>query len=83
MNKKTTRRNEKVKATVIIAIVLGVLVLVSVVQAFQLNSLKQDLKDGQVNVGKATSKVSAASAPSSSPAVPSSLQNLPDMVGGC
>ena len=69
------------KATAIIAIVLGVLVLVSVVQAFQLNSLKQDLKEGQVSVGQATSKV--PSAPSSSPAVPSNLQSLPDMVGGC
>ncbi len=72
----------------IIAIVLGVLVLVSIVQAFQLNGLKAKLSSDQVVAGKSSGSVgtssqntaSAAGAPSS---VPKSLENLPQMVGGC
>ncbi len=70
----------------IIAIVLGVLVLVSIVQAFQLNGLKTKLSSGAV-VSKGSvstssqNTASASGAPTSS--VPKSLENLPQMVGGC
>jgi len=61
---------------VIIVIVLVVLVLLTAVQAVQLSSLKQSISQGKVNIGTAPSASSGAS-------VPSSIQNLPSMVGGC
>ena len=64
---------------VIIVIVLVVLVLLTAVQAIQLSALKTSINTGKVNVGS-----SAGSAPStSSGSAPSSVQNLPSMVGGC
>lgn len=61
----------------IIVIVLVVLVLFTAVQAIQLNSLKAQLKEGKVSVG------SAPAAAGSGAGVPSSIENLPSMVGGC
>jgi len=65
---------------VVIAIVLGVLVLIAGVQAFQLFTLKNKLADGQFSTNTATG---AASPSGSGPQLPSNLQNLPNMVGGC
>ena len=64
---------------VVIAIVLGALVLIAGVQAFQLFTLKNTLAEGQFSTSAPTQ--SGASAGSSS--LPSNLQNLPSMVGGC
>ena len=66
---------------IIIAIVLGVLVLVSVVQAFQLNTLKEKVSEGKLSIGKASSSVTTGSGSGAS--IPSSIQDLPSMVGGC
>ncbi len=66
---------------VIIAIVLGVLVLVSVVQAFQLNTLKEKVSEGKLTIGKTSSSVSTGSGSGAS--IPSNIQDLPSMVGGC
>ena len=75
----------KIKKSTIITLVLLVLVLVSVVQAFQLNGLKAKISEGKLSRGS-----SASSAPLSSPGgagaaapLPTSIQNLPTMVGGC
>ncbi len=65
----------------ILAIVLGILVIVSVVQAFQLSSLKAKVGGAGVSTVSAPASVSAPSSGGAS--VPSSLQNLPQMVGGC
>ena len=63
---------------IIIAVVLGALVLIALFQAFQLFSLKDKLGTG------ATSNAPAPQASQGSgPQVPSNLQNLPQMVGGC
>ena len=61
----------------IITIVLAVLVVISVVQAVEINSLKTSISTG----GIATVSANAPSAGSA--AVPSNIQNLPEMVGGC
>jgi len=61
---------------VIIVVVLVVLVLLTAVQAIQLNSLKSSISTGKVNVGNSPTQSSGAS-------VPSSIQDLPSMVGGC
>ena len=61
---------------IIVAIVLGILLLLSVVQAFQVNTIKEKLSGGSF-------AVSAGTTPSGGANVPSSLQNLPSMVGGC
>ncbi|MEK6983104.1 MAG: hypothetical protein AABX33_00895 [Nanoarchaeota archaeon] len=61
---------------VIIVIVLAVLVLLTAVQAVQLMGLKTSISTGKVNVGSAPAQSSGAS-------VPSNIQDLPSMVGGC
>ncbi len=62
----------------IIAIVLGILVVISVVQAIQLNNLKDNIATGGVATVSANSPVQGSGA-----GLPSNLQNLPEMVGGC
>ncbi len=60
---------------VIIVVVLVVLVLLTAVQAIQLSSLKTGISTGKVSVGSAPQ--------SSGVSAPSSIQDLPSMVGGC
>jgi hypothetical protein len=74
------------KQTTVIAIVLGILVLISAVQAFQLNGLKEKVVDGELSIGTASSGTPVASSGGSGSApkeLPKSLQDLPTMVGGC
>ncbi len=63
---------------VVIAIVLGALVLIAGVQAFQLFTLKTKLAGGQLSTSAPTQ-----SGGGGNPQLPSNLQNLPNMVGGC
>lgn len=68
----------------IIALILGVLVLVSVVQAVQLYSLKEKVSTGNFKVGSAAGGVStAAGSGKQVSSVPASVKDLPQMVGGC
>jgi len=75
------------KTTTIVAIILGVLVLISIVQAFQLNGLKKKVAEGQLTVGSSAGKTTPLSAPTSggqkAASLPSSVKELPQMVGGC
>ncbi|MBI4017286.1 MAG: hypothetical protein HY363_06360 [Candidatus Aenigmarchaeota archaeon] len=64
---------------VIIAIVLGALVLVAGIQAFSLMSLTSKVQSG----GAVVSAPAQAAGGGSGAALPSNLQNLPSMVGGC
>lgn len=67
---------------VVIAIVLGVLVVIAGWQAYQLSGLKSRiLANGPVSGAGVGSAPSTSSG--SSPQLPSNLQNLPSMVGGC
>jgi hypothetical protein len=68
------------KKETVLTVLLVILVLVSLVQAFQLMSLNERVKTGAVVAS--TSKPTAA-ASSSGSSLPSSLQDLPQMVGGC
>lgn len=61
---------------VVIVIVLVVLVLLTAVQAIQLQSVKSSISTGKVNVGSAPAQGSGAS-------IPSNINDLPSMVGGC
>jgi len=65
----------------LVAIVLGVLVIIAVIQAFQLVGLKNKLAGGIVSMGGAN--VPLQTGPSGGAQLPSNLQNLPSMVGGC
>ncbi len=74
------------KQTTIIAIILGLLIVISAVQAVQLVGLKTKIASGQLsaNSGSSSSTTPLASGSAKSPAaVPASVNNLPDMVGGC
>lgn len=62
---------------IIIAIVLGALVLVAAIQAVQLFGLKNKVQTGQVAATVQSGPVGG------SPSLPSNIQNLPNMVGGC
>lgn len=62
----------------IIVIVLAILVLITAVQAVQLNSLKNSISSGKVSLNNAPSGVGAGGDSSAS-----SLNELPSMVGGC
>ena len=66
----------------LVAIVLGVLVVVAVVQTVQLVGLKNKLAGGTVQTGSASPQTTA-SGQSGNTQLPSNLQNLPSMVGGC
>lgn len=74
------------KPTTIVAIILGVLIIISVVQAFQLNGLKTKMEEGKLSIGSSSSKTSATSSGDSNQktsTLPSSVKDLPQMVGGC
>lgn len=66
----------EINNNVIIAVVLGILVVIAGVQAFQMASLKN-------NVGSGSVAQPVASGASGGAQLPSNLQNLPGMVGGC
>lgn len=70
---------------VVFAVVLGLLIVISVVQALQLSGLREKIANGGFSVsGKATSTSAVASDSSSGAASDSkSLSSLPSMVGGC
>lgn len=76
---------KNMKTTTILAVVLGVLVLISIVQAFQLYSVKGALNEGNVKLGGTSQTVKTATGSSSGSGgdIPANIQNLPNMVGGC
>ena len=68
----------------LMTIILGVLVLVAAVQAFQLSGLGDKIEEGSVSSSSSvTAKATTSTAKQSSAKIPSSLDNLPNMVGGC
>lgn len=64
----------------IMAVVLGLLIVVSVVQAVELVSLKNTINTKLTGLAVAEPSISAGS---SSTNLQKNLQNLPSMVGGC
>ena len=72
------------KKTTIIALVLGILVIISVVQSFQLYGLKEKIADGELSLSSSSSSTGlATSSGKETGSLPANLQNLPEMVGGC
>ena len=61
---------------IVVAVVLGILLAISVVQAFQVNAIKEKISSGDVSIGGAAPATGGAG-------LPSGLQDLPSMVGGC
>lgn len=73
------------KKDTVMAIVLGVLLVVSVLQAVQLSMLKGSLEDG-VSFGSTKTTTTPATGGvnnNGGASLPASLENLPTMVGGC
>lgn len=72
------------KSENLLTILLGILVLVSAVQAYQLVSINDALSSGTVSVGAPSAQYSSGTqSPASGSSASSSLQNAPNMVGGC
>jgi hypothetical protein len=75
------------KKTTIVALILGVLVVISAVQAIQLNGLKTTIKEGELSIGSASTTTIPASSPGDGgkqvTSLPSNIKDLPQMVGGC
>lgn len=76
------------KQTTIVAIILGVLVLISVVQAFQLGGLKSKLAEEKtITTGSSSVKTvplsSSGDTAKRTASLPTSVKELPQMVGGC
>ena len=68
---------------IMLAVVLGILVVVAVVQAFQLSGLKSQVAVSGGGAKLSTPVVSGGAPSGGSPSLPSNIQNLPSMVGGC
>lgn len=64
----------------IFAVIVGVLIVVSVIQAIQLVTLSKNIQAG---IFKTSVSSSASGSTSGNMQVPSNLENLPGMVGGC
>ena len=73
------------KQAVIIGVIIGVIALISAVQAFQLSSLKAKIAEDQPSVDPSGSKTASSSPDRAkkTSALPSNIANLPKMVGGC
>lgn len=68
----------------IFVVILVLLVLISVVQAFQLSGLRNQVESiGEIKISKQKTAVSSGPSSSSSASVPPNIKNLPQMVGGC
>ncbi len=69
---------------IVMMVMLGLLVLVSAIQAVELLNLKEKLSDGALTVSTASSKIAVgAGAGASGSGLSKNLENLPSMVGGC
>jgi len=72
------------KQTTMIAIVLGILLVISAVQAIQLTKIKSSFEGNSLTTGSSSIRPSVASSPGKKTAsLPSSVKDLPQMVGGC
>ena len=70
--------------TIVMMVMLGLLVLVSLVQAVELMGLKEKLSDETLTVSSSSAKTAVGtSAGSGSGALSKNLESLPSMVGGC
>lgn len=72
---------------VIISVVLGLLVVISAVQALQLTGLKAKVSDASFSTIKSSAQsvpvASSEGSPSGGNTVAADIANLPSMVGGC
>lgn len=73
------------KKNLIVVSVLVLLVLITAVQSFQLFGMKDDMSNIEATAKPAvtSSATTSSSSSSSGGALPTNLQNLPGMVGGC
>ena len=74
---------DKKTRNLIIAGVLAVLVLIGLVQTYQLYTLKSSGGILTTNTASSSSSVASGSQQSTPSDTPNNLQNLPSMVGGC
>ena len=76
----------KLNQNIVVVGRLALLLIVGTVQAIQLGSIKSNMNDIRISSSSSSGEIStstSASASSSSGGVPTNIQNLPGMVGGC
>lgn len=83
-----TEKDEKITMSknTIIALFMGAIFILAAFQTVQLSELKQEIniQNNEITQLQGTTNLAAVSVQTQqSQSVPSSLQNLPDMVGGC
>ena len=71
------------KQTTIVVIILAVVLLVSLVQAVQLNGLKENIKGENLVSGSTKTTTTTPTSGAKTASLPSSISDLPQMVGGC
>ncbi|HIH38623.1 hypothetical protein J4460_01470 [Candidatus Woesearchaeota archaeon] len=69
--------------TTIIAVIIGLLIIVSGVQAVQLSTLKTTLSSEGYSLKAGSPQRAPSSGGANTGALPSSIKDLPQMVGGC
>ncbi|MCR4368608.1 MAG: hypothetical protein NUV67_01750 [archaeon] len=79
--------NVTMSKNTIVALILGAMFLLAAFQTIQLSELKQEVNTQKTTIEGMMGNAALSAAPtgqaSGSAALPQSLQNVPDMVGGC
>ena len=67
----------------IMSIILGIFIIISAFQSFQINNLQTQIEDGGIKISSSGGSSYSSSGSSKNSEVPSNIQDLPQMVGGC
>jgi hypothetical protein len=77
-------KKNKSNQTLILAIILGIFVFLSAIQAVQITSISQKIgSEGFVLGDSKQTSYGSTPSPSSKTNIPENIQELPQMVGGC
>ncbi|HIH04981.1 TPA: hypothetical protein HA281_03020 [Candidatus Woesearchaeota archaeon] len=69
--------------TIVMLVMVGLLVLVSAVQAVELMGLKDKLSDDSLKVSGASAKATVGASSGAGNSLSQNINSLPSMVGGC
>jgi len=83
--KKVTAKvpHKKNNQNLILSVILGIFIIISAFQSFQINDLKTQMQEGGIKISSSVGNSYSSSSGSGKSDVPSNLKDLPQMVGGC